>query len=276
MRRVVAMVTASVAVLGLGFVVAVAAASLPGSSEEEPLFDVDFTVDLNLSSVVAWILVMLALAGAVLFALGLSGARPREETRRRNILGVLIGLIVFIAIFRWVRPAVEGLLEEGPAAADSAADATSDGDTGTSSGWLFSLLLAAVLAATLTRIGLSIKGAGSPFETDVVTDVAEQRSPDPGRPPVARSLGTDPRSRILNAYQEFESGLASAGQPRAEAETTGRHAHRAGGQLGLDADLVGDLVERHAAARYGSSEPAESDAESAEQSSRTIQERMIE
>ncbi len=270
------MVTASVAVLGLGFVVAVAAGSLPGSNGNEPLFDMDFRADLNLSPVLAWILVVLALAGAVLFALGLSGAKPREESRRRNILGVLVGLIVFIAIFRWVRPAVEGLLEEGATAADSATDAIADGRAGTGSGWLFSLLLAAVLAATLTRIGLSIKSAGSPFETDVVADVAEQHAPGPVAPPVARSLGTDPRSRILNAYQEFESGLVAAGQPRAETETTGRHALRASGQLGLDPELVDYLVEHHAAARYGSSEPAESDAESAEQSSRTMQERMIE
>lgn len=276
LRRVVAMVTASVAVLGLGFVVAVAAASLPGSNGDEPLFDMDFRGDLNLSPVLAWILVVLALAGAVLFALGLSGAKPREESRRRNILGVLIGLIVFIVIFRWVRPAVEGILEEGAAAADSATDATGDGEAGTASGWLFSLLLAAVLAATLTRIGLSIKSAGSPFETNVATDVAEQNAPASGRLPGARSLGTDPRSRVLNAYQEFETGLASAGQPRAEAETTGSHAHRAGGQLGIDPDLVDDLVELHAAARYGITEPAESDADMAEHSSRTIQERMIE
>lgn len=271
------MVTASVAVLGLGFVVAVAAASLPGSSGDEPLLDLDFRVDLDLSPVFAWILLALAVAGAVLFALGLREARPREATRRRNILGVLIGLIIFIAIFRWVRPGVEGLLDEGRAAADSASDAIADGQAGSASGWLFSLLLAAVLAATLTRIGLSIKGAGTPFESDPMAELA--RAPAAKARvslPPARSLGTDPRSRIFNAYQEFESGLAASGHPRGETETTGRHAFRAAGQLQLDSDLVGDLVEQHAVARYGSREPAESDADSAEQCSVRLRERMTE
>ncbi|MDP9143369.1 MAG: DUF4129 domain-containing protein, partial [Actinomycetota bacterium] len=169
----------------------------------------------------------------------------------------------------------EGLLEEGAAAAETATDATGDGEAGTGNGWLFSLLLAAVLAATLTRIGMSIKSAGSPFETEATTHVAQQLAPGAVALSGARSLGTDPRSRILNAYQAFESELAAAGRPRAETETTGRHALRAGGQLGLDPDLVDDLVERHAAARYGSPEPSESDAESAEQSSKRIQDRMM-
>src|SRR3990170_2199022 len=151
------MFTASVAVLALGFVVAVASRTLPGASGGEPLFDFEFRPNLDLGPVVAWILLILAVLGAVLFALGLRQSQAREADRRRRILGIAIGLVFFVVIARWLRPAAEALLDEGAAAADSATEVLGDDRVGTASGWLFTILLAAVLAATLTRIGLSIR-----------------------------------------------------------------------------------------------------------------------
>jgi hypothetical protein len=81
---------------------------------------------------------------------------------------------------------------------------------------------------------------------------------------VTPSPGSDPRSRVLEAYQEFETGVEAAGQPRAPTETTGRHARRAGELLELDSGVVDALVTQHATARYGSTEPALADAETAE------------
>jgi len=265
------MATASTAILALGFVVAVAADSLPGDNGDKPLLDLQLRTELNLSPILAWILLVLAVVGAVLFALGLREARPREEQRRRNILGAVIGLVIFVIVFRWVRPAAESLLEEGSSLTDSATDPIAEGRAGTASGWLFSLLLAAVVAAALTRIGLSINTAGSPFQMNQSADAPEPQRPEVLEPAVY-SLGDDPRSRILRAYQEFEAGLAAAGQPRAKTETTGRHARRAGESLDLDPDLVGGLVAHHATARYGNSEPAESEAETAEQFSSHLRE----
>ncbi|MGH8913909.1 MAG: hypothetical protein ACRDZM_05255 [Acidimicrobiia bacterium] len=278
LRRVVAMVGASMTVLALGLVVAVAAGSLPGGAGTEPLIDLDLRLDLDLSPVFAWTLMILAVAGLVLFALGLRETTSRQEKGRRSLLGVLIGLILFIAVFRWVRPAVEGLLDQGRNATDSAADAVADGDAGSPSGWLFSLLLAAVMAATLTRIGLSVRGAGSPFgpEREREASSAPDLPAHPGGRVLELPLGEDPRSRILDAYQDFETGLGAVGLPRHETETTARHALKSARELDLDTGLVNELVGKHVAARYGATEPVESDAVTAEQSSAALLRRMME
>ena len=262
-RRVLSMVTASAAVLALGYVVAVASRSLPGTTEGEPLFDLDFRPDLDLGPLVAWVLMTLAVLGAVLFALALRQSRSRAPGRRRSLLGAVIGLLLFLAIARWLRPAAETLLGEGAAAGDSATEVLGDERGSAAGGWLLSILLAAVLAAALTRIGLSIKttpAAFGPAEEPRVTALPV----NPGRVPATRELGDDPRSRVIAAYEEFERGLAALGRPRHESETTARHARRVSRELELAPDDVGELVRHHSRARYGASPPTESDAASAE------------
>jgi hypothetical protein len=259
------MVTASAAVLALGYVVAVASRSLPGTTVGEPLFDLDFRPDLDLGPVLAWVLMALAVLGVVLFALGLRQSRSLDSARRRSLLGLLIGLLLFVAIARWLRPAAETLLGEGAAAGDSATEVLDDERGSAAGGWLFSILIAAVLAAALTRIGLSIKTAPAAFgpaEDGRVTVLPVNE----GRAPVARELGDDPRSRIIAAYEDFERGLAALGRPRQESETTARHAWRASRELDLPPDDVGDLVGHHSLARYGVVPPTESDAASAQRS----------
>ena len=262
LRRVLSMVTASAAVLALGYVVAVASRSLPGTTVDDPLFDLDFRPDLDLGPLLAWVLIALAVVGVFFFALGLRQIRSRESARRRSLLGVVIGLLLFVAIARWLRPAAETLLGEGAAAGDSATEALGDEPGIASGGWLFSILLAAVLAAALTRIGLSIKTAPASFgpaeEARVTVPV------NAGRAPVTHELGDDTRSRVIAAYEEFERGLAALGRPRRESETTARHAWRASSELELAPDDVGELVRHHSLARYGVTPPTESDAVSAE------------
>ena len=262
-RRVLAMVTASAAVLALGYVVAVASRSLPGTTEGEPLFDLDFRPDLDLGGLVAWALMAFAVLGVVLFVLALRQSRSRASARRRSLLGVVVGLLLFVAIARWLRPAAETLLGEGAATGDSATEVLGDESGSAAGGWLLSILLAAVLAAALTRFGLAIKTAPAAFgpaEEARVTVLPVSA----GRAPVARALGDDPRSRVIAAYEEFERGLAALGRPRHESETTARHAWRASRELDLAPDDVGDLVRHHSLARYGISSPTESDAASAE------------
>jgi hypothetical protein len=265
------MLTASAAVLALGFVVAVASRSLPGGSEGEPLLDFEFRPDLDLGPVIAWILIALAVLGVVLFALGLRQSDNRELGKRRSILGTVIGLVLFVVIARWLRPAAEALLDEGAAAADSATEILGDDRlVGRAGGWLFSILLAAILAATLTRIGLSIRTVPPAFspDTDEIVVAVPKADPSLGK---ARLLGDDPRSRILTAYEDFEDRLAAAGRARADSETTARHAWRAGEELGLDPDDVRRLVGQHSRARYGITPPTEADAGAAERSASRLQ-----
>ena len=272
-RRLLSMVTAALAVLGLGFVVAVASRSLPGSAGDEPLIDFDFQLNFDLSPIFAWILLILAVLGAVLFALGLRERKPRDLGTRRNFLGTIIGLILFVVIARWLRPAAEALLDEGVAVADSATEVMADDGVGTAGGWLFSILLAAILAAALTRIGLSIRTVTSPFEPREESQAATTPLPI-GPTSASRWLGDDPRSRILIAYEEFEDRLTMSGRPRDEAETTARHANRAARELSLDVDDVKGLVRHHARARYGSEPLTESDARAAEVSSTRLRSGM--
>lgn len=264
-RRFLSVLTASAAVLGLGFVVTVAARTLPGGGEEEPLFDLVFRTDIDLTPVFAWMLMILVVLVAVLVSLALRETRPRGERRRRGVLGAVVGLILFAVIVRWLRPAAEALLEEG-AGAESTTDLLADGRAGTTGAWLFSILIAAVLAAALTRIGLSIKSVASPFRPQADTEAFP--SPRPVEPvPVPRKLGDDPRSRILDAYADFETWLTALGRPRDDNETTARHARRAALELSLDATEVGDLVGHHSRARYGYDSPTEADALAAERTS---------
>jgi hypothetical protein len=267
------MLTASAAVFALGFVVAVAARSLPGGSEGEPVFDFEFRPDLDLGPVIAWILVVLAVLGGVLFALGLRQSDTRELGRRRSILGIVIGLVLFVVIARWLRPAAEALLDEGAAAADSATDVLGDDRVGVAGGWLFSVLLAAILAAALTRIGLSVRAIPPDFSPDADEVAGEVPTSVPG-PDWPRALGDDPRSRILATYEIFEGRLAAVGRPRAGSETTARHAWRAGRELGLDPDDLRQLVGHHSRARFGITPPTESDAGAAERSAERLHARM--
>jgi len=264
--RFLSMLTASAAVLALGFVVAVASRSLPGGNEGEPLLDFEFRPDLDLGPVIAWILVVLAVLGALLFALGLRPGDTRKLGKRRRILGTIIGLVLFVVIARWLRPAAEALLDEGAAVADSATEILGDDRVaGRAAGWLFSILLAAILAAALTRIGLSIRTAPAAFSPDTDEMAAPVPGSDPG-PGQTRVLGDDPRSRILVAYEDFEHRLAAVGRARSDSETTARHAWRAGEDLGLDPDDVRQLVGQHSRARYGITPPTDADAGAAERS----------
>ncbi|HVR78524.1 MAG TPA: hypothetical protein VMS99_09055 [Acidimicrobiia bacterium] len=81
LRRLLSMATAATAVLVLGFVVAVAASSLPGSGGSTPLLDLQVRTELDLTPVFAWVLLAMAVIGAVLMALGFGRPDPgRSET----------------------------------------------------------------------------------------------------------------------------------------------------------------------------------------------------
>lgn len=270
--RAMAMVLAALAMLALGFVVAVAAGSLTTGSDDR-LLETDFRLDLDLSPVLAWILLLLAVAGAVLFALGMREARPRREGGRRSYLAILVGIIVFVAVFRWARPAVESLLGDAGSATEAADEVLPDGG-GAGSAWLFSVLLAAVIAAALTRVGLAIRAGDLPFQAGPEGEAPEAVRPQAVTRPRSLQLGSDPRSRVLGAYQRFESALSEVGGPRPANETTGRHARRMGEALGLDRGYIETLVDTHATARYDNAAPGEEDAVAAEHSSDSLRESL--
>lgn len=268
-RRLAGAATACLSVLALGFVVAVASGSLPGRERDDPLFDADFRLDFDLSPVFAWIILLLALVGAVLMAIGVSRRGPREEGSRRSYVALLAGLILFVLVYRWARPAAEALLGEASDAVEAVEEAPGAGG-GATGAWLFTVILAAVIAAALTRIGLSLRSGDLPFQSE--TEAVEAApTPAPGRARASTlALGGDPRSRVIGAYDDFEAGLATMGEPRPVHETTRHHAVRVARSFGLDPGVIDTLVAKHLAARFDSVEPDETDARVAEESSRRL------
>ena len=99
-RRILSMVTASIAIVGLGFIVAVASSSRPGQGDE-PWLDVSIRANVDLAPILGWILLIAAIVGTVLFALGFRPSELQERRRGRNLFLFFIGLVVFIAVVRW-------------------------------------------------------------------------------------------------------------------------------------------------------------------------------
>jgi hypothetical protein len=273
-RRLLATASAVLAIVLLGFVVAMAARSLPGQTVDEPIFTLAKPGDFDISEVLAWALLALAVVGGVLFALGMRGLKPREERRGRGMLGLLIGVIVFVAAYRWLRPLAVAFFSD-----HAAAPSETVGDGGTASplgdgAWLFTVLLAGVIALALTRIALTTKTMSGPFGSESSPRQDLVSTTTLSMPAGRRTLGDDPRSRVLNSYVGFEESLARVGHPRMVFETESTHVRRSIGVAGLDEDLASGLVDRHASARFAESEPSVADAVDAEEAARRLIEGM--
>lgn len=264
-RRYVSMAMGAITVVLLGFVVAVAARSRPGATTDDPLFELDSRLDLDFGRLLAWVVVAMAVIGAVLFALGVQQAKPRQDQRKRSYLGLIIGVIVFFLIFRYVQPLAENMLD--PEAVSGTEEGLDSGPTGSSGGsaWLFSLLLAAIVAAALTRVGLAVRDGDPSFEPEALAVETHGDSVAPSVQPIsAIPLGADPKARVIAAYFDFEDFAGSRGVPRSPNETARRHARRASGELGFNPRAVSDLTRLYSLARFASADPTESDAVAAE------------
>jgi hypothetical protein len=267
LRRYVSVTTALIALLLLGYVVAVAARTLPGGPGEEPLWEFDGALDIDLGSLVGWSVFILAILGAVLLVFGVKEAKPRREERSRNYLGLILGVIVFFLILRFARPVADNLL--GNASPSDAADPAGDGAGagGGASIWLFSLLIAAVFAAALTRVGMTIRESNASFDRPLPDEVGPTESVHPVAPARSIKLGSDPRSRVLQSYHRFEEAAASKGIARRGNETAGRHAGRVESEAGIAHERLAELMRRYASSRFGSRDVDEVDADIAERAS---------
>lgn len=254
----------AISLILLGFVVAVAARSRPGGPGEESLLDVEIDLAFDLTRILAWIILITAIIGAVLFAVGVKQAKPRQEKKKRNIwavVGVAAALFVFI---RYIQPFAAGLFEAADITetTDAAIEEGNPQASG-SSAWLFSILFAAIVVAALTRVGLTVRGADASFDM-----------PDPPEPALVGSswrqaalplpLGSDPRSRVLTAYSRFEHAANLKGVGRRSTETARRHASRAVRDLGVSGGDTSALIATYSLTRFGRAEITSVDAETAE------------
>jgi len=271
--RILSISLSALAVLALGFMVSIAANSVPGRGPEEPLLDVGWRPGIDLTTVLTWLLLIAAVMGAVILALSFKEPRPPREGKRPGIMVLVLGVLVFALIARYVRSIADTLLpetsevigevDEGPIA-----------DSGGLGAWVWSLLVAAVIAVALTRVGLAIRAGAPPegiFQSDHedlpsdVVSVSSQPTPD---------RGSDPRNRILSAYGDFEQIVAEAGLPREPSETAARHAGRAKAVLDLTGEDLIALSAHHADARFGAEEPSADAANEAESAATRLRRRM--
>jgi len=262
-RRYVSVVLGLVTLLSLGFVVAVAARSRPGGFGDDPLFELDTNFDIDLGQVIGWTLIVLAVLGAILLVFAIKEVRPRRQERKRSYASVVLGVVVFLLILRFLQPVAENFVTDpgGTGQVDATGEAATTG--GSAAAWLFSLLVAAVIAAALTRVGLAARLTDAPFE-DLSPESPSLRSPDRRITPAMLDLGTDPRSRVLNAYGRFERTAAKRGVARRATETAQRHARRATADLGLDQTGLTRLMDCYSRTRFGYGPVSEGDAEEAE------------
>jgi len=249
-------------VLALGFTVSIAANSVPGRGAEEPLLDVAWRPDVDVTTVATWLVLIAAVMGAIILALSVRETRPPREHKRRGIMVLLLGVLVFAVIARYLGSVADTLLPETSEVIGEVGEQPIADSSGNAA-WLLSLLVAGVIAAALTRVGLSIRSVAAPFQ-----DLARADDPlplGPAFPAAAPQFSdADPRGRILGAYRDFEQSAGEAGVFRGDAETAARHAGRAGAALGLDREDLSLLSGRHADARFGPDEPSVEDAREAE------------
>ncbi len=261
------MVLGLVALLSLGFVVAVAARSRPGGFSDDPLFELDTNFDIDLGQMIGWVLIVLAVLGAILLVFAIKEVRPRRQERKRNYLGVILGVLVFLLIVRFLQPVAESFIAD-PGDADQVGATGDPAAAGVGvSAWLFSLLVAAVIAAALTRVGLAVRDAETIVEDPAPEPAIPRGTFEGKRMPATLDLGTDPRSRVLNAYDRFEQFAADRGVARRATETAQRHARRATGELDLDQASVSKLMTRYSRTRFGYGPVSVGDAEEAEATS---------
>ncbi|MEX1126307.1 MAG: DUF4129 domain-containing protein [Acidimicrobiia bacterium] len=262
--RILSLTLRALAVLMLGFLVSIAAHSVPGRGAEEPMLDVVWRPGVDVTSVLTWLILIAAVIGAIIMAFSAREAPPPREHKRRGIMVLVLGVIVFALIARYMRSIAETLLPEtaevlGEVGEQPIAESTGNG------AWLLSLLVAAVIAAALTRVGLAIRTGAPPIQDLTDGDDPLSDSVVPVASPPVR--GVDPRGRIFGAYGDFEQSVEGAGVPRAPSETAARHAGRARTALGLGGGDLSLLSGHHADARFGPDEPSVEDAMEAESAS---------
>jgi len=260
--RTLAISVSALVVLGLGFVVSIAANSVPGRGAEEPILDVAWRPAVDVTTVLTWLILIAAVTGAVMMAVSAKGARSPREYKRHGVVVLILGVIVFALIARYMRSIADTFL---PNASEVIGEVGEEpiADTGGNGAWLLSLLVATVIAVALTRVGLAIRSGAPP-----ILHQAKNEGPPPNvDPALAAPLpvrGSDPRGRILGAYGDFEQSVGEAGLPRGPAETASRHAGRVRAALGLFGEDLRVLSARHADARFGPDEPSADAAEEAE------------
>lgn len=265
-RRFINTVTSALMLIGLGFVIAVSARSMPGDDGQETLGDISFTVPDWVGSVFVW--VSLAVAGAlaayVLLAIRRGGTWADLGRVIKRVLTVIIWAAGFYLIYAITRPPVEEASAPPPPQLepDNVADLI-DVKPSLTASWVAAVLVILIIAAVLIRVALTLRNP------KVVEDVALEPATDPVEleelaEPLTIIASDDPRSRVINTYAEFELFSMEAGLGRTVSETARHHARRAGAGLGAEPGDLRALGDQYERARFAEATVDVDNAEKAE------------
>lgn len=264
MRRTASGVLSALAVLALGFVVALAANSLPGRGADDPILDIAWGPGVDVTDVLTWLLVIAAVIGALIMVLSAKQGNPSRTRKRSSLTVLVLGVIVFALVARFMRSIADTLIPETSEVIGDVVEQPITRSAGNGA-WLLSLLVAAVVAIALTRVGLAIRSGAPPVEDAPLPEALTPVAVDQGL--MSPSYRDDPRGRIFGAYGAFEQSLEAVGVPRAPSETAAHHAGRAQSTLGLNVSDLRVLSAHHADARFGPFEPTVEEAIDAESAS---------
>lgn len=270
------MVTAALVVVGFGYLVAVAARSLPGQEEEPPMVDVGFTMPEGVQNSIVWLLMALTALGAALMLLGIKRGNPGKRPPVRALYTLAIWLVILLVMFRFAKPAIEEATEiASELGSDGGAPVEPTGSpTATAAAWIVSAVISAAIAAALIRLATIAR------VTDWTFDRSQPAGADVKRgtvqaTPIVRMDGHDPRARVINAYADFESDARTAGLGRIESETPRRHASRVESEVELSRQDLADLSSTFESARYAESEVTEQLADRAESAWARLKARIL-
>ncbi len=233
MRRTARGAFGALAVLVLGFVVALAANSVPGRVDE-PILDVGWQPGIAMESVLTWLIVIAAVIGALILVFTAHQGPPRQGHRRNYLVGLIIGVLVFALVARFMRSIADTLAPETSEVTAEVAEGPIQQVAGNGI-WMLSLLVAAVVAIALAKVGLAIRSGAPPVEEAPLPEAIASASVDVV---ASTSYGEDPRGRVFGAYARFEHALEEVGVARSPAETAFRHIGRASAALDLNASDV--------------------------------------
>lgn len=264
-RRAINMATAALVVVGFGYLVAVAARSLPGQEEEPPLVDIAFNIPEGVQNSIVWLLIAFSGLGAALLLLSVKRARPGKMPPLRALYTLAIWLVILLLMYRYAKPAIDGAGEIASELGEERGvpvDPTGS-PTATAAAWIVSAVISAAIAAALIRLATIAKTSEWSFDRTQPGGVVVTRSAGPAAP-IPRLEGNDPKARVINAYADFESGAETAGLGRIESETPRRHASRVESELELRRQDLAELSTTFESARYSESEVTEDSADRAE------------
>ncbi len=263
-RRLFHMVTTGLVVIGIGYLIAVAARDLPGQSDDEALVDIGFQLPAGFQDAIVWMTLAATALGAMLLVFAVKRGAPGKGPSLRSLYTLALWLVLLFIIYRYAAPALE---ETGATfselSGEIATEAAERSPTIVAASWIVSAVIAAAIAAALIRIAVVAKANdwGLPRSEP---DVLELAAAPTRASAITRIEGNSPSARVINAYADFEDGADAAGVGRLDSETSRRHAARVERLAGVDPLDVGSLATGFEQVRYGGSAVTEETADQAE------------